>query len=148
MNETQASEASPTELAPLRDRRLRILAIPILALIFAEALFGSSLASEGSSYSPEYLAAHVGVAAVLCALALFSVIYAFLRFGWRTRTAAGLTAVAVVGATLAGTVFYFGGQSGAALNGMESLTGVALIGAILLILWGSAPAKIPATPSA
>ena len=62
------------------------------------------------------------------------------------RHLAGITFIAALGATISGTVFLLGGQSNGALYGMEGLGGLALLGALLMIIFGSV--KVGSTPPA
>jgi len=126
-----------TDHGTVRDTKLRVRAIPILVLLLGEILLGNQLAVVGSPYPLGYLAAHVVLSILLVGFTAH-VLLASLRLPRAaTKFAAGFTFVATLGATLGGTAFLLGGGSLASLYAMEVLGGFALLGAILLIVWGS-----------
>jgi hypothetical protein len=110
-----------------------------------EILVGNQLAEVGSPYPVGYLAAHVVLSVVLIAFTGHALMFAFRRPRTALRVSAAVTFVTTLGATLSGTVFLLAGQSPSALTGMEALGVIALLGSILLIVWGGGSPE--ATPS-
>jgi len=98
------------------------------------------LAGE-SSYSTPLLVTHIAIALVLIGLTAHALRVAWrpLHRRWSTRGVTLLTFLSVLGATIAGFLFLFGGQNNAALVSMEGLGFVAIIGAILMFVWGTIP---------
>ena len=122
-----------------RDSRLRYLAIPFLAVVFAEILVGNQLALAGGPYPVGYLAAHVALSILLIAFGAYLVIIAHGLHRALPSILSWLAFVSVVIATISGTVFLVGGGAQGALYGMEGFGGLALLVSILLIVWGSVP---------
>lgn len=143
-NVSQASNV--TAVPPTHDTRIRTGAVAILVLLLAELLLGDLLAMVGSPYPVGYLAAHIALSILLVGLVAHVLVRSTRTPSRPARLAAGLTFVSTLGATLGGTVFLLGGGADAALYAMEGLGGIALLGAILLIVWGSV--EIPSTPTA
>lgn len=127
-----------------KDRSLRARAVPIFLLVIGEILVGNELAEAGSPYPLGYLAAHIALAIVLVAFSVHVLIRAVRLPSMPARAAAGVTFVSALGAALGGTVYLFAGSSAYALDAMEAFGGVALLGSVLLILWGSV--SVPAAP--
>jgi len=128
-----------------RNRRLQILAIPILAFILAEIFIGNSLAGESGPYSTGVLVAHVGIAIFLELVSGFTVGVSFRMPRRGARGVALLTHLSLLGATISGALFLWAGGSNDALYGMEGLAAVAFLGAIFLLFAGAVP--VPAAPS-
>ncbi len=128
---------------PTKNQTLRILALPLLILVIVESAVGGSLALEGSTYSMGYLTGHVGLAALLVLLSAWALIVSLRLSSRPAQVAAGITLLACLGATIAGTLFLIGGQSVAALEGMEGSAGLALLSTIFLFVWGSIPNPVP-----
>ena len=96
---------------------------------------GSSLALE-SSYLPVTLASHIGLALVTLGIAGFSTSFVGRHYRPRPRAAAGIAALAALGATISGTVFLVGGQSNFALYAMEGFAVLGIVAAIAMIVLG------------
>jgi len=133
---------------PARDTRLRYRAVPFLVLVLAEILVGNQLAVVSSPYPVGYLAAHVGLSIALIVWGGYLVVTAYQMRRVLARVLSGLCFGPVVIATLSGTVFLLGGGSQAALYAMEGFGGLAFLGSILLILWGSFPSSGPTSGTA
>jgi hypothetical protein len=127
-----AGQGRRGRLPPLRAR-----AVPLLLLLLVEALLGNQLAVVGSPYPLGYLVAHVALAVLLVAFSTHVLVLARRLPGVPARTAAWVTFVSTIIATAGGTAFLFGGQSSAALYAMVAFAGVAILGAVLLLVWGS-----------
>jgi hypothetical protein len=139
--EGSGTAGNPPPAGPRTDRRLRIVAVPVLVGLVAESLVGSRLATAGSPYPTSLLATHIGLSIALVLLTGYAVGLSIRLRASPGRVVAALTFVATLGATASGTVFLLAGQSGIALGGMEGLAVVAILGAILLLVWGSV--KLP-----
>jgi hypothetical protein len=111
-------------------------AVPIFVLIVIEGYLGSQLSAAGSPYPASYLYAHIGLAILLVLFTGHVFGTSFRVPGAAARASAGITFLAAFGATIAGTVFLLGGGANSAFLAMEGLFGVALVGAILLVLFG------------
>jgi len=147
----QAGGSSPAATASrpegsLKDRRLRLRAVPIFILLIAEILVGNELALAGSPYPVSFLAAHIVIALLLIGVTAHAFRISIQLPKASARVAAGLTFLASFGATLSGTLFLLAGGSNAALNGMEAFGLIALLGDILLLVWGSVTVQAPTTP--
>jgi hypothetical protein len=126
---------------------VRIRAFSIFVLVILEALVGNTLAFE-SSYSVAVLAAHIALALVIVAVSAHVVWVAVRYYRVPARVAALFTLVSAVGATIGGTVFLLAGSNVAGLDAMEGFSGVAILGAILLLVWGgrsAAPLRAAST---
>lgn len=110
-----------------------------------EAWLGSVLAGESGPYSRGYLGAHIGLAIALVLLTGWGLGVASRGRRAPVRGSAALTHLATLGATVSGLVFLFAGQASAALDGMEGLAGLAIVGAILLLVVGSVERPTGAT---
>jgi hypothetical protein len=141
-NAPQASGVAA--VGPTRDTRIRLGAAAILVLLLAELLLGNQLAVVGSPYPVGYLAAHVVLSILLIGLTAHVLVRSSRLPSRPAKAIAGLTFLSAVGATIGGTVFLLGGGSSIALYAMEGLGGLAVLGAILLIVLGSV--EIPAKP--
>ena len=126
---------------------LRIRALGMLVLLLVIATVGGSLALE-SSYVLAYLALHVGLAVLLVGFSAHVLIAAFRSAKTPAKAGALIAFLCALGATIAGTFFLFGGGSDLALDFMEGLTVVGVIGIILILVWGSVPASPPTTTPA
>jgi hypothetical protein len=130
-------DASSSRSPPTRDSRLRYHAIPFLVLVLAEILVGNQLALAGSPYPVGYLAAHIGLSILLIALGAYLVVIAYRLHRALAWIPSWLSLVSVVIATLSGTDFLVGSGAQSALYAMEGFGGLALLGAILLVILGS-----------
>ena len=118
---------------------LRMRAVGMLVVLLALATVGGTLALEGSSYVLGYLALHIVLAILLVGFSAH-VFMATLRLSnTPARASAGLALLSALGATVGGSIFLFVGGNPIALDAMEGLTGVALLGIVLLILFGAEP---------
>lgn len=140
-----SNSPTPGPTAPVRDSRLRVRAIPIFVLLLAEILLGNQLAVVGSPYPIGYLAAHVALSLLLVGFTGHAFVLSVRLPKVSARACAGLTFLATLGATVSGTLFLLAGESSSALVGMESLGGLALLGALLLMVFGSV--KVPSAPA-
>jgi len=117
---------------------LRVRGLVILIVVLAEILIGNELAVIGPPYPWSWIGIHIAVGLLLVAITG----HAFGLSVRRTRKAtaqvsSGVTFLSSLGAVAAGFVFLFGGQSNGALYGMEGLGGLALLGGLLMIVFGS-----------
>ena len=148
MNGDPSPPPANSALSPTRDSTLRVRAVPTLVLLLAETLVGNELAVVGSPYPLGYLAAHV----VLSLLLVGFTAHIFLRSlrlpSAAARVAGGVTFLSTLGATISGSVFLWGGGSQFAVDGMEGLAGLAILGAILLLVFGSVVTPSPDKRSA
>lgn len=127
---------------------LRFWGVLVLVFFFLTSAVGGSLALE-SSYLVVTLASHIGLALVTLGIAGYAA--SRLGPGYRPlpRAAAGLAAFAALGATVAGAVFLFAGQSNAALYAMEGLATLGIVAALLMIVVGGAAGRRePSVPAA
>ncbi len=128
--------ALPPPVPPIRPS-LREQGVVILVLLVVEVLLGSELARIGPPYPWSWLGAHIGLGIVLFLVSGNAFGISLRRARGFVRVAGGLTCLATLGAVLSGFAFLFGGESNAALYGMEGLAVIALIGSFLLIVFGS-----------
>lgn len=130
-----------------RGPSLRVRSVVLFVLLIVEVLLGNQLATVGSPYPISYLAAHVVLGLLLIGFSGHLLMSA-VRAGRAAATSvAALTCLATVGAVISGFVFLLGNQSSIALLGMEALGGLALIGSILLIVFGGARPPAPSVPA-
>ncbi len=140
------SQASNVAVAPLgRDTSIRIRAVAIFVLLLAELLLGNQLAVVGTPYPVGYLATHIVLSILLIGLAAHVVVRSTRLPSGPAKAVAWLTFVSTLGATIGGTVFLVAGGSSIALYAMEGLGALAVLGAVLLIVWGSV--RIPSQPT-
>jgi len=142
-----APTPAPVAWAAPRGPSVRIRGVALFVLLIVEILLGNQLAVVGSPYPVGYLAAHIGLGLVLIGFSGYS-LWVAARIGRGSATAsAALTCLTTVGAVISGFVFLFGNQSNGALLGMEAFGGVALLGAILMVVFGGSrtAAAAPAT---
>ncbi len=139
--------ATPVPPAP-RNSNLRYRGVLLFVFVLVEILIGNQLAlSNGPPYPIVYLVLHVLVAIGLVLGSGYALMIALRLPSRAAQGVAALTFVAALGATISGTVFLYGGQSNSALLGMEGFGGLALLGALLLIVFGSVPIA-PSSPAA
>jgi hypothetical protein len=116
------------------NRTLRILSIPILVLWVIDVMAGSSWAF---GYSVGIAAVHVIAALLMVGITAIAFIIS-LRFpSRRNRLSAAISLVSTVGAAVAGAVYVFADKNRTALVTMEVLTLFILIGALMMLIWGS-----------
>jgi len=127
--------AGPPPPTPARDQALRLLAIGILVVLIGEVLIGNTLA--GGPWTTPLLALHIGVAFLLVILTGLALLLSFRSRGTKNKVTAAVVFLTALGATISGTIFLTAGQNVRALDAMEGLPVLTLIGAILLIVWGS-----------
>ncbi len=144
--QTLANDSVTQDRPEARNRTLRILAVPILALLLIDSLVGDSLmySPKGQPFPVGALALHVGVALLLVGVTGLALGLSLRLPGWRRRAAATFTHGSTVGATIAGIVFLVGGENPAALTLMEGLAVLTFLGAIALAVWGSV--ALPGSP--
>ncbi len=124
-----------------KSKILRILSIPILIFLVIEIASGSLLADQrvaGIPYDFGFLALHALAKILLLSVTVLVVIISFRRQSLRNRAAAVLAFGSTLGATIAGLVYQYAGKSPVADGVMGSLSGLVLLAAILLLIWGSA----------
>jgi len=131
--------AAGTVGAPIRDHAaihsLRYWGALVFVLFFLTSAVGGSLALE-SSYLLVTLVSHIGLALVTLAAAGYAIRVGARDYSVVPRASAGIASLAALGATIAGAVFYFGGQSNPALYAMEGLGLVGLLAALVMIVLG------------
>jgi hypothetical protein len=141
---------APSNVAPAapqkKSQSLRVHAVVLLVLVIIESAVGGSLALEGSTYSLGYLGGHIGLAVLLVLLSAWVLVLARRVAAPLAQIAAGITLLACIGATIAGTVFLTAGQSNGALDAMEGFAGVAVLTSLILIVVGSVRDSPQASP--
>jgi hypothetical protein len=146
---TGAMPASGRSLG--RGLSLRVRGIALLIGILAESVVGAELAMVVGPYPDWLLAAHIVISLLLVIFSGVALAIAWPLPSSALRISAVITFISVIGATIAGSDFLWGGQSNAALMGMEGFAGLAFLGALLLIVFGGKPATLgpaDALPSA
>jgi cation transport ATPase len=145
---------SSTTLEPLAvpapaDRRpsLRVRAVALFVLLLIEILLGNQLATVGTPYPIGYLAAHIVLGILLIGFSGNLLVSALRAGRAATTSVAALTCLATIAAVISGFVFLLGSQSSASLLGMEAFGGIALLGSILLIVFGGAPSPAGVAPT-
>ncbi|HTT16789.1 MAG TPA: hypothetical protein VMH49_05485 [Thermoplasmata archaeon] len=141
------SPGAPGARSPRRRASLRVHGVLILVIALAEVLLGNALANDGSPYPASTLYAHVGIAVLLVLLTIGALVVAVRGHPMRSRAIALVTFLATLGAALGGTIFLDAGGSNVALDLMEGLPVLTLLGAILLIVWGVRPLPDATNPS-
>jgi len=125
---------------------LRLWGVLLLVMFLLTSAVGGSLALE-SNYLLVTLASHIGLALVTLGLAGYGAAVLGRPYKAPPQAFAGLAALSALLATIAGTVFYFGGQSNAALYTMEGFAGLGILVSLLLIVVGGESGKwTPAGP--
>ena len=140
MNANPQKESIPKNHLRKRSNILRIFAIPILVLLALEILSGSLLADERVASIPYdfgLLSLHALAKILLIAISAIAFIISLRLSGLRNRVATGLALLSTIGATIAGLVYQYAGKSPTADGIMGGLSGLVLIAAILLLVWGS-----------
>ncbi len=123
-----------------KSKILRILSIPILVLLAMEIASGSLLADQrvaGISYDFGFLVFHALAKILLLAVTVLALGISFRLPSLRNRIAAALAFGSTLGATIAGLAYQYAGKSPIADGVMGGLSGLVLIAAILLLIWGS-----------
>ena len=126
---------------------LRLRGSALFVLLVVEVLLGSELANLGSPYPISLLAAHILIGLALIGFSGYTLLVATRGFRAAARGSAVLTCLATVAAVVAGFVFLFGGQTAGAELSMEGFGVLALLGALLLIVFGGARTLAAAAPS-
>ncbi len=149
MTQTLANDGVTQDRSEMRNRILRILALPIFVLLLIDSLLGDSLmySPKGQPFPLGALTLHVGVALLLIVVTGLALGLSLRLPGWRPRAAAALTHASTVGATIAGVVFLFGGENPPALAFMEGLAAIAFLGTLALAIWGSVALPEPSAPT-
>jgi hypothetical protein len=119
---------------------LRVWGILVLVFFLLTSAVGGSLALE-SSYLAVTLASHIGLALVTLGLAGYATSFIGRSYKAIPRGFAGISALAALGATIAGTIFLVGGQSTGALYAMEGFAGIGILAALLMIVFGGQAGK-------
>jgi hypothetical protein len=145
MTQSAMSPAPPSSGSTDR-RSLRFWGVIVLVMFLLTSAVGGSLAAE-SSYLAVTLASHIGLALVTLGIAGFATSFVGRSYRPVPRAAAGLAALAALGATISGTVFLLYGQSNAALSAMVGFAVVGIIASIVMIALGG-PSGKPATAGA
>ena len=140
------SVQEPPRVSEARNTALRMRAVPMLVLLVVEGVLGGQLAIVGSPYPIGYLAAHIVLAVLLVGFTGHAFQLALRLPKGSLKVAAAVTFLTTLGATVAGTVFLLGGGATSAFDAMEGLFGVALVGAILLLVLGSVVTPPPSPP--
>ncbi len=123
-----------------KSKILRVLSIPILVFLAMEIASGSLLADQrvaGIPYDFGFLVFHALAKILLLAVTVLAVIISFRLPSSRNRAAATVAFGSTLGATIAGLIYQYAGKSPIADGGMAGLSGLVLIAAILLLIWGS-----------
>ena len=136
--------SSATKLSP--NTQLRWRGVGLLVVLGVEGAIGGQLSLAGSPYPPVYLWTHIVLAILLIGFGAHALILARRLSRASATGSAVFTFACILGATIAGTVFLLAGQNNAAFYAMEGLFGVAIVGAILLILLGSVRSS-PSVPA-
>ena len=123
-----------------RSKILRVLSIPILVFLAMEIASGSLLADQrvaGIPYDYGFLVFHAIDKILLLAVTVLAVIISVRLPSLRNKVAAGFAFGSTLGATIAGLAYQYAGKSPVANGVMSVLSGLVLISAILLLIWGS-----------
>jgi hypothetical protein len=127
----------PAPPPPRTGPSLRVRGVALFVAVLIEILIGNELAIVGTPYPEWLIGLHVVVALLLVIFSAYATFLAFRAAGTGARASAVLAAVGSLGASIGGSVFLYNG-SAPALTAMEGLGGLALLGALLLILLGGA----------
>jgi hypothetical protein len=112
---------------------IRLLGLLLLGGVIGEGLLGSSLMAA-NSYPPVVLGLHIFVALLLVALTALAFAVSLRNRSLTLRITSGIGLTACAGATVAGGVFLWGGQSLLAFHFMEYLTGLIFLVSIVLLV--------------
>ncbi len=112
---------------------VRMLGLLLLAGVIGDGLLGSSL-MKVPSFPPVVLVMHILVALLLVAIDAVALGIGLRGGSLVLRVTSGIGLAACVGATIAGGVFLWGGNSLVAFHYMEYLTGVIFLVGILLLV--------------
>lgn len=123
---------------------LRVWGVLVLLFFVLTSAVGGSLALE-SSYLIVTLASHIGLALVTLGISGYATSFVGRSYRAVPRASAGLSALAALGATIAGTVYLVGGQSNGALVAMEGLALLGILFALLMIAFGGSNGKRAST---
>ncbi len=138
---------APSANLPSDGLSLRVWGVVLLVMFLLTSTVGGSLASE-SRYVAATLASHIGLALVTVGIGGYATSVVGRRYRVLPRVLTGVTALAALGATIAGSIFLLGGQSDPALYAMEGLAGLGILASLLMIVFGGPSGKrAPATPS-
>jgi hypothetical protein len=140
MSAASTTTVSPTPLKPVEGVSLRVWGVILLVMFLLTSAVGGSLALE-SSYVLATLASHIGLALVTLGLAGYAAAVLGRQYKILPRAFAGLAALSALVATIAGTVFYFGGEGNPALYAMEGFAGLGILASLLLIVLGGESGK-------
>jgi hypothetical protein len=140
MSAVSNSSAGPTPATSSSGMSLRVWGVILLVLFLVTSTVGGSLALE-SSYVLTTLVGHVGLALLTLGVAGYVASTLGRRYKTVPRAFAGLAALSALIATIAGTVFYYGGQGNPALFAMEGFAGVGILASLVLIVVGGASGR-------
>ncbi len=135
MSAVSNTTASPRPPKSTTWASLRVWGVLLLVMFLLTSAVGGSLALE-SSYLLVTLASHIGLAVVTLGLAGYGGAILGRRYKPLPRAFVGLAALSALVATIAGTIFYLGGQSNMALYAMEGFAGLGILASLLLIVFG------------
>ncbi len=136
-----ASSAPPSPTTGTESgRSLRFWGCLVLLFFLLTSAVGGSLSLE-SHYLIVTLASHIGLAVVTLVLAGYATSFVGRSYTAVPRAGAALSALAALGATIAGTVFLVAGHSEGALDAMEGLAGIGLLAALVMVVFGGPSGK-------
>jgi hypothetical protein len=137
-----APNTTVTPIAPKSAKgiSLRGWGVILLVMFLLTSAVGGSLALE-SSYVLATLVSHIGLALITLGLSGYGAAVLGRKYKALPQAFAGLAALSALIATIAGTIFYFGGQSNPALYAMEGFAGLGILASLLLIVFGGESRK-------
>jgi hypothetical protein len=138
-NQTQQPSTAQS-MAVASGPSLRRWGVLIFVMFLLTSAVGGSLALE-STYLPITLASHIGLAIVTLGLAGYATSFVGRLYRAVPRALAGVSALAALGATIAGAAFLLGGQTNAALYAMEGLGVLGILASLVLIVVGGPSGK-------
>jgi hypothetical protein len=140
MSATPTTTSTPTPSKSTEGVSLRAWGVLLLVMFLLTSAVGGSLASE-SSYVLATLASHIGLALVTLGLAAYGGAVVGRPYKALPRAWMGLAALSALVATIAGTLFYLGGQTNATLYLMEGFAGLGILASLLMIVFGGESGK-------
>jgi hypothetical protein len=140
MSAGSSTSASSTSPKSTKGFSLRAWGVLLLVMFLLTSAVGGSLALE-SSYVLATLVSHIGLALITLVLAGYGGAILGRPYKPVPRAFVGLAALSALVATVAGTIFYLGGQSNPALYAMEGFAGLGILASLLLIVFGGESGK-------
>lgn len=119
---------------------LRYWGVLVFVMFLLTSAVGGSLALEGS-YLLVTLVSHIGLAVVTLIVAGFASSFVGRFYQPLPRAAAGIAALAALGATLAGTAYLLSGNGVYPLDAMEGFAVIGLVAAIVMTAVGGPSGK-------